>query len=53
MKVANYGGTSQERMEREQKMNEKLIPSDRIYGGGSKSQEKVRKSDMNLCELEA
>lgn len=53
MNVENYGGTSQERMEKEQKMNEKLTLSEIIYGGSSKSQEKVEKSDVNLYELEA
>lgn len=52
MKVANYGETSQKRREREQKMDEKLMPFERNFGRDSKIKEKKWKSGVNTYELE-
>lgn len=53
VKVANYGESSQQQMEREKKMNKKLTPSERNFGGGSKIKDKIQKSGGNTYELEA
>ena len=53
VKIVSYGETSQQRMEREQKMNEKLTPSERNFGGGLNIKEQIWKSSVNTYELEA
>lgn len=40
-------------MEREQKMDVKLTPSEINFGGGPKIKEKKQKSGVNTYELEA